>query len=129
MKKLTVCLTMLMLLAASAGFCQETPVQKLTSQFLKVIESKSEAVGRKFIEENYADIFLKKVPMSIHIKVLNDLQAEFYKYTIISKSFTDTRATLVINSLITSRKKQLTLETEPHNPQKIFIIDIKDING
>jgi len=129
MKKLCIACVILVSLASFTPFSQETPIQKITARFLKVIESKNETEGKKFVEENYSDFFLNHVPMNIHLKVMNDLQKDYYKSTVVSKTFTATKVVLVIRSAINNKQKQVSMETDPANPQKIFIVDVKEVNA
>jgi hypothetical protein len=104
---------------------QDSDPERLMKLFLEVIKSNSETEVKKFINENYADHFLKNIPLEIHLKVINDLHKDFARYALVKTTNSGDKSIAVIKSPV-NKMKQITIQTDAKNPSKIFIIDVKN---
>jgi hypothetical protein len=99
--------------------------ERLMELFLEIIRINDVTEVKKFINENYSDHFLKYIPMEIHLKVINDLHKDFSRYILIKTTNSADKSVSVIKSPV-NKMKQITIQTDPKSPSKIFIIDVKN---
>ncbi len=94
--------------------------------FLKAVQSNDENEVKKFISENYSTRFLE-IPMSAHLKVINDLHKDFAHLIVAQTIKNGSKITTIIKSPV-NKTKRITIEADQNTPAKILIIDLKDGN-
>jgi hypothetical protein len=126
----TVCIETLPLYGTSSPasvlshYYQQSEPERLMKLFLKAVQSDNDKEVKDFIIENYSKRFLE-IPVTVHEKVINNLQKDFAHLIVTQTIKNDNKITATIKSPI-NKTKQITIETDKGNPAKILIVDVKD---